>query len=221
MTDELIGKTNPPLKSTVRILHLEDDRNDVELVQAALRRAGMDADIKVADCREQFFAFLETAQFDVVLSDNKVAGFDGTRALQFVREKRPGTPFIFVSGSADQEAAREKFRLGGAPDGAGKSQLPQLAAAINKVVQVDQASPAPGIESEPYVRGMERLVSVVQELSLARDLDRIMAIVRRAARELTGADGATFVLRDGDLCHYADEDAIAPLWKGRRFPMRT
>jgi light-regulated signal transduction histidine kinase (bacteriophytochrome) len=46
-----------------------------------------------------------------------------------------------------------------------------------------------------------------------------MAIVRRVARELTGADGATFVLRDGDKCYYADEDAIAPLWKGQRFPM--
>lgn len=44
--------------------------------------------------------------------------------------------------------------------------------------------------------GAIRLVEVVQELSLARDLDCIMAIVRRAARELTGADGATFVLRD-------------------------
>jgi signal transduction histidine kinase len=66
---------------------------------------------------------------------------------------------------------------------------------------------------------MERLVTVVQDLSLARDLSAIMAIVRRAARELTGADGATFVLRDGAFCHYADEDAIAPLWKGLRFPM--
>jgi signal transduction histidine kinase len=35
---------------------------------------------------------------------------------------------------------------------------------------------------------------------------------------LTGADGATFVLREGDLCYYADEDAISPLWKGQRFP---
>ena len=43
--------------------------------------------------------------------------------------------------------------------------------------------------------------------------------MRRAARELMGADGATFVLRDGADCVYADEDAIAPLWKGRRFPM--
>ena len=65
----------------------------------------------------------------------------------------------------------------------------------------------------------ERLVSAIQELSLARDLKTIMEIVRRAARQLTGADGATFVLRDGDQCYYADEDAIEPLWKGKRFPM--
>lgn len=64
-----------------------------------------------------------------------------------------------------------------------------------------------------------RLVKAVQELSLVRTLPAIQEIVRRAARELLGADGATFVLRDGDKCHYADEDAITPLWKGMRFPM--
>lgn len=63
----------------------------------------------------------------------------------------------------------------------------------------------------------ERLVEVAQELSMARDLGTIMASVRTAARELTGADGATLVLRDGDQCYYADENAIGPLWKGRRF----
>jgi signal transduction histidine kinase len=69
------------------------------------------------------------------------------------------------------------------------------------------------------VRGVERLVSAVQDLSLARDLATVCEIVRHAAREMTGADGATFVLRDQDRCHYVDEDAIAPLWKGKKFPM--
>jgi two-component system CheB/CheR fusion protein len=64
-----------------------------------------------------------------------------------------------------------------------------------------------------------RLVSVIQELSMARSLEDVQGVVRHAARELTGADGATFVLRDGEQCHYADEDAIEPLWKGKRFPM--
>jgi len=68
---------------------------------------------------------------------------------------------------------------------------------------------------------VDLLVSAVQELSLARNLETVMRIVRTAARKLTGADGATFVLRDGNLCFYADEDAISPLWKGSRFPLES
>lgn len=75
------------------------------------------------------------------------------------------------------------------------------------------------VHADTYVRGMERLVLAVQELSLARDLEQVQHIVRTTARELVGSDGATFVLRDGDQCYYADEDAIEPLWKGSRFPM--
>ena len=66
-----------------------------------------------------------------------------------------------------------------------------------------------------------RLIRVVQELSMAKDVDRVVEIVRSAARELTGADGATFVLRDGQQCFYRDEDAISPLWKGQRFPLTS
>lgn len=75
------------------------------------------------------------------------------------------------------------------------------------------------MQAEQHNRAMLRLVRAVQELSLARSLEKVMEIVRTVARELTGADGATFVLRDGDKCFYADEDAIEPLWKGQRFPM--
>ena len=75
--------------------------------------------------------------------------------------------------------------------------------------------------SERYIRGMQHLVNIVQRLSLARNLETVTAIVRRAARELTGADGATFILRDENLCYFADEDAISPLWKGQRFPINT
>jgi GAF domain-containing protein len=56
-------------------------------------------------------------------------------------------------------------------------------------------------------------------LEAAQDLVEVGTIVRTAARRLTGAQGATFVLREEDRCFYADEDAIAPLWKGQRFPL--
>lgn len=68
---------------------------------------------------------------------------------------------------------------------------------------------------------LKLFTETAQKLSLARDLDTIMDIVRKAARKLTGADGATFVLRDNGLCYYAEEDAITPLWKGQRFPMTS
>jgi GAF domain-containing protein len=77
------------------------------------------------------------------------------------------------------------------------------------------------MDDADYVRGMERLLCAVQELSLARSLPDVQRIVRTSARELIGCDGATFVLRDDGKCFYADEDAIAPLWKGSRFPMES
>ena len=65
------------------------------------------------------------------------------------------------------------------------------------------------------------LIHVIQDLSFCRDHDSIIDVLRNATRRLTGADGITVVLRDVDHCHYVDEDAIGPLWKGRRFPMST
>jgi diguanylate cyclase (GGDEF)-like protein len=71
--------------------------------------------------------------------------------------------------------------------------------------------------SDP-LQAAELLVETIQKLSLASNLDQVIAIVHQAARRLTGADGATFVLPSGSDCYYVDEDAIQPLWKGRRFP---
>lgn len=63
------------------------------------------------------------------------------------------------------------------------------------------------------------LVEAVEDLAGARTVEQVAAVMRSSVRRLVGADGVTFVLRDGDQCHYLDEDAIGPLWKGRRFPL--
>jgi GAF domain-containing protein len=67
----------------------------------------------------------------------------------------------------------------------------------------------------------EQLGRAVDRLAKARRFDEVTKIVRTSARQLSGADGVTFVLRDGDRCYYADESAIGPLWKGKRFPLNT
>jgi PAS domain S-box-containing protein len=60
------------------------------------------------------------------------------------------------------------------------------------------------------------MVEAIQELSTTATMKGIMKIVMDSARRLLNADGATFVLREGDHCFYADEDAVSPLWKGQR-----
>ncbi len=65
------------------------------------------------------------------------------------------------------------------------------------------------------------LVDAVRRLSAARTTGEVQEIVRTAARGLVGADGATVVRNDDGFCHYVDEDAIGPLWKGQRFPAST
>jgi len=84
-----------------------------------------------------------------------------------------------------------------------------------------KTDPKPAITqpSEWYTASLNYLADTEKLINAAQSLDKLTASVRKAARTLTDADGATFVLRDGDQCYYLDEDAITPLWKGQRFPM--
>ncbi len=58
-------------------------------------------------------------------------------------------------------------------------------------------------------------------LAIAGSVEEIVAILRAHTRSIVGSDGIAVVLRDGDQCHYAAEDAIEPLWRGQRFPLTT
>lgn len=68
---------------------------------------------------------------------------------------------------------------------------------------------------------LRQLVQVIQQLTATRDLSTIMAAIRHTARQLVGADGSTFVLKEGEFSYYADEEAISPLWRGQRFPLNA
>jgi GAF domain-containing protein len=63
------------------------------------------------------------------------------------------------------------------------------------------------------------LAAATERLVHARTFAGVMAVVRSTARAVMSADGVSFVLRDGDKCHYVEEDAVGPLWMGQRFPM--
>ncbi len=195
----------------LHILHLEDNADDAFLVQQALVDQKIEVEIEQAPTRAAFLDALERGGFDLILADSSLPGLDGAEALKMARAKYPDVPMIAISGAVSEERAQAVMEVG-ASNCVLKDEPWQLVA----VVRAEEEK----LRLQRKNRGMARLVKAVQELSLARDLPTIQDIVRKAARELTGADGASFVLRDGEFCYYADEDAIEPLWKGQRFPLK-
>ncbi|HEY0375867.1 MAG TPA: PAS domain S-box protein [Pyrinomonadaceae bacterium] len=72
--------------------------------------------------------------------------------------------------------------------------------------------------TERRLRESVKLSAVYRALARSLEPSEVTATVCRAARDLLGADGAAFIIREGDEVYYADTDAVAPLWKGQRFP---
>jgi two-component system CheB/CheR fusion protein len=60
-----------------------------------------------------------------------------------------------------------------------------------------------------------------RRLAACQAHEDVLAAVREGVREDLDADGVALVLREGDLCHYAAENAISPLWEGKRFAIDT
>ncbi|MBN9588373.1 MAG: GAF domain-containing protein [Alphaproteobacteria bacterium] len=75
--------------------------------------------------------------------------------------------------------------------------------------------------SQSTIDARREFLNARERLRAAGGRDEIIECVRQMGRASIGCDGITFVMREGDFCHYVEEDAIAPLWKGRRFPLSS
>lgn len=73
----------------------------------------------------------------------------------------------------------------------------------------------------PVTASAAELEAAVARLASAASTSDAIEIARTSVRQLIGSDGIALVLRDGDHCHYVEEDAVGPLWKGKRFPMTS
>lgn len=204
----------------MKILHLEDNPSDALIIERGVQRQGFPASFIQVSSPSEFTAALQVGGFDVVLVDNNLPGYSAEDAITQAKASYPSIPVIVCSGAAQDTEVAASFAAG-ASDYVLKDHLWQLTAALRRNAKPIAPVSVPMAVAPPPQPAMMLLVDVVQKLSLARGLDAIVDIVRRAARQLTGCDGATFVLRDGPYCYYVDEDAISPLWKGQRFPLET
>jgi len=122
------------MKSSFRILYLEDDRNDVELVRAKLQDEGFACELTHVENEADFVEALDKGQFDIILADYKLPSFDGLSALSIVRQKIPEIPFLFVSGVMGEELAIETLK-NGATDYVLKQRLSRLGPSIKRALK--------------------------------------------------------------------------------------
>jgi diguanylate cyclase (GGDEF)-like protein/PAS domain S-box-containing protein len=151
------------MKLPLRILHLEDDPNDVLLIREAIIAHGIDAEIVDAATRAEFVDALEKETYDLVLADYTLPTFDGLSALIIVREKFPDLPFIFVTGAMGEEQAVETLKKG-ATDYVLKHNLTRLVPSIMRALR-EAEERIERKKAQDALRESERRLREAQEMA--------------------------------------------------------
>lgn len=199
----------------LRILHLEDDPMDAELVQMTLAAEGLNCEVQVVSRREDFGNALERGGMDLVLADFALPTFDGMSALAMVRELYPDLPFVFVSGKLGEEAAIESLKSG-ATDYVLKNRLSRLVPAVQRALteaqeRAKQRKMAYALERahqeiEKRAEDYRNLFSSIRDVIVVTDHSRrILHVNQPALRETFGYETEDVVERETRIL-YAHED---------------
>jgi PAS domain S-box-containing protein len=120
--------------SPLRILLLEDNSSDAELIQELLEAEHFVCEVTRVQTRPEFLDALENQEIDLILADYKLPSFDGLSALNLALSARPDLPFIFVSGTLGEEVAIEALKIG-ATDYVLKTRLSRLVPSVHRAVR--------------------------------------------------------------------------------------
>ena len=172
------------MHSPCRILHLEDDRLDAELIQSVLVADGLGCTITRARNRAEFAAALDRGGLDVILADHQLPGFDGLTALTLARERCPEVPFILLSGTMDVQTVAEMLR-GGAADHVPKDDLSRLGPAVSRAVELIRSRRERGRDEE-QLREQAALLDLAADAIFVRDLEHRLTYWNKSSERIFG-----------------------------------
>lgn len=171
-----------------RILHVEDDPADRELIREALAAEGITTNLVQVDTSEEFLEALAHDSVALILSDFALPHFDGFAALQLAQETKPYLPFIFVSGTLGEEAAIESLRRG-ATDYVLKQRLSRLGPAVRRALE-EVAVRRKRLEAAEASANRQQFVKAMLESLdagiVACDAEGVLTLFNQAARKILG-----------------------------------
>ena len=181
------------MKSPLRVLHLEDNPNDAELIQAALQSEGIVSHVVRVETRADFLASLEQGGFDIILADYTLPSFDGLSALSIAMEKCPDVPFIFVSGTLGEEVAIEALKIG-ATDYLLKERLSSIGPSVHRALR-EARERDERRRAEALLAGEKRLLEMIAK---GNPLSMILDALCRLVEELSKGSLSSILLLDPD-----------------------
>ncbi|HZZ16002.1 MAG TPA: GAF domain-containing protein, partial [Candidatus Sulfotelmatobacter sp.] len=192
---------NPPL----RVLHLEDNSTDAELVRATLEAEGIRSALIRVQTEPDFVSALEQGDFDVILADYTLPSFDGLSALKIAHERSPEIPFLFVSGTLGEDVAIEALKAG-ATDYVLKTRLSRLGPSLKRALR----------EAEKQMELNQAEAAARRSEKELRDLIATMPTMAFSTR----ADGSSEFVTPG-WCEYSGlspEATADPDWESTVHP---
>jgi len=124
------------MSQPLKLLIVEDQPDDAELLVAELRRAGFDPQWQRVETEPAFLAGIRAGP-DIILSDYSMPQFSGLRAAELLRSSELNIPFILISGTVGEDVAVEAMKRG-ATDYLIKDRIARLGTAVKNALNQKQ-----------------------------------------------------------------------------------
>lgn len=174
-------------KRIIRVLHLEDNTEDAELCRSELRRSRFDALIDVVQTAEEFSSYISSGQYDVILADYQLPGWDGMQALELYRKTGFKAPFILLTGAIGEEKVAECMREG-VSDFLFKNHLARLPMVIHRCLDEQQLHDRHERSAEALRESEQRFRALAESVASGILIYQGVACkyANRKAEEITG-----------------------------------
>src|SRR5246127_2760002 len=176
------------MRHPLRILSIEDDPKDVELIQNLLETEDIVCKVTRVDTQAALLASLEKGGIDLILADYSLPSFDGICALKLAMKACPDVPFIFVSGTLGEDVATEALKIG-ATDYVLKTRLARLVPSVRRALR-EAEERGEGKKAVEALRRRERelrdVIETVPTAAWTALPDGSVDFVNRRWQEFTG-----------------------------------